>query len=238
MRSATAVFTAPIALSTVLVLSACQTPAPADSNSALVWGVVRLVPRDGVTPVRADDSAYADRDLRDVEFVDYERPGFVVVHTNGPAPDDIAAISIRDAGRQIRISPEESVAGRAGTISIRNETLQSLVVSDPAQGVMRSLGPDEEFLIRNPSEGLHSLYVVGHSELRADVFIAPGPFALASSRGRYELRNLEPGSRELRVWHPRFPPVSHQLWLEAGESLHRDLRLGVDVGRKVELDVE
>jgi hypothetical protein len=218
-RRANAGVTVANVLSAAFLILACQAPVPADSDSALVWGIVRIVPRDGVTPVRADDPAYADRRLQDVEFVDYERPGFVVVYSDGPAPDDVAEVAIRETRHRIRITPERSVAGRAGTISIRNETLQAQVVSDPAQGIMRSVAPSEEFLIRDPDPGLHSLYVLGHPGLHADVFVAPGPFTLGA-------------------WHPRFPEISHQVRLDAGESLRRDLRLGVDVSKRIELNGE
>ena len=55
-----------------LVLLACAgVPDPPAPGTAQVWGHLRLVPREGVTPVGQGGASYGDRRLRDVEFVDY-----------------------------------------------------------------------------------------------------------------------------------------------------------------------
>jgi hypothetical protein len=51
-----------------------------------------------------------------------------------------------------------------------------------------------------------------------------------SSTGEFALRDLEPGARELRAWHPRFPPAVREVVLEPGAALRVDLEIGVGHG--------
>ena len=64
-------------------LAACAAPqlATRAAGTAAVAGTVRLVPHDGV-PIHPQSNAYGDRRLRDVQLVDYSKPGSCVVNVD------------------------------------------------------------------------------------------------------------------------------------------------------------
>ena len=216
----------------LLAISCHSTPIPGPGN-AVVWGHVQLVPRQGVVPQHPGSAGYADRALRDVELVDYSRPGWAVVETEGPAPDDPAEFAIRKSNHRVRLEPEFAVAGRMGSVTIRNETDVAFLVSDPVEGIVRSLAAGETWSLSEPVPGHHRIHVLHEAGVRSDLFVASGPFARTSERGRYLLSGLAPGSHDVRAWHPRFARVSHQIEIVSGERRRLDISLGVDVAKEV-----
>lgn len=227
--------TVPIALHLILVLgiSGCVKPNTSMPGRASVRGVVQLVPREGVVPAPAGKGAYGDRSLRGVELLDYSRPGFAVVYTDGDAPTDVVDIVIRETSHLTRLEPKQSVAGAAGSIRIHNETSEPHIVSDPIQGTLRTIKPNEVLVTDAPSAGFHAIHVIDRPGLQTGVFVAPGPYAVVSPRGRYELNDLEVGRRTIRAWHGQFPTVSHLVHLRSDRQTRLDIQLGVDVESEV-----
>ena len=222
-----------LALASVCLACTTPTSAPTSEGLASVTGTVRLVPRAGVEP-SSGDGAYGDRSLRDVEFVDYTRPGFSVVYSDGAPPADRAAIAIRASTSRLRMEPAENIAGPAGAILVHNDTDAPRIVSDPVEGLIREIAAGQTLRIEKPKPGLHTLHVVGEADLAARVFVAPGPFARVSARGRYVLRGLAPGPHSLHAWHGRFAPVTHHLELLPNERRELDIAIGVDVVSEVD----
>lgn len=212
-----------------LLASSCAAPpeAPAPGTSQ-AWGAIRLVPREGATPGSSGGASYGDRRLRDVEFVDYSRPGFAVVYVEqAPPPTGEAVLAIHDSRIGLRLEPEHAAVGAAGRVSVRNETSEPHVVSYPAAGVIRPLAPGESVAFEVPRAGEQGLYVLDAPDAGTTLFAAPGHFGVASSVGRYRVTGLAPGAHELRVWHPRFPPAAQAIELAPGASLEVDFELGV-----------
>jgi hypothetical protein len=213
----------------VLLLLACVGPpgAPAPGRSS-VFGEVRLVPREGVTPGAAGAGAYGDRRLRDVEFVDYSRPGFAVVYAEGPAPGGRAQLAIRGGAVRTRLEPEHAALGSRGSIAVENASDAAHVVSLPGVGFVHRLAPGEVAEVPVGGAGEQEVFLLDVPGAEARVFAAPGPYTVVSDSGRYALRDLEPGPHRLAVWHPRFPPVSRVVDLPADAVVRVDLELGVD----------
>ena len=87
-------------------------PAPGTSQA---FGHVRLVPREGVTPGGQGGGSYSDRRLRDVEFVDYTRPGFAVAYAEAASPPGGELVfAIQDWRVSTRIEPENGAVGARG----------------------------------------------------------------------------------------------------------------------------
>ena len=212
-----------------LVLLACAgVPDPLAPGTAQVWGHLRLVPREGVTPVGQGGASYGDRRLRDVEFVDYVRPGFAVVYLQDEKPPGgLLEFSIRTSRVGTRIEPEHAAVGAGGRIVVHNASPDARVFSYPAAGLVRRIQPGESVELRVARVGEQGLFVLDAPDCRATVFAAPGAFDVVSASGQFALTDLKPGRRELRVWHPRFPPTVRHVELAPDSSVEVDLELGV-----------
>lgn len=215
----------------LLLLACAGVPDPPEPGTAQVWGQLRLVPREGVTPGGPGGASYGDRRLRDVEFVDYARPGFAVVYVQDKEPPGgLLELSIRAFRAGTRLEPAHGAVGAGGRIVVRNASPDAHVFSYPAAGLVQRLQPGESAELRVARAGEQGLFVLDVPDPGATVFAAPGAFDVVSASGRFALRNLRPGHRELRVWHPRFPPAVRHVELAPNASLEVDLELGV--GRK------
>jgi hypothetical protein len=221
----------------VLVLAcATQPQAPAPGRSTAT-GSFRLVPREGVTPGGSSGSPYADRSLRDVEFVDYAHPGFAVVYLDGRrAPGGYGELAIRASKLRTRLEPSELAVGAGGTLRVRNETEAPHVLSFPSAGRVQKLLPGEALELPLASPGAQALFLLDVPGSEATVFAAPGPFAVVASDGHWEIRDVEPGRVRLIAWHARFPPTSHWLDLAADGVAQVDLEVGV--GQRTEASDE
>jgi hypothetical protein len=211
---------------------ACASAAPPAPGKGRAWGFLRLVPREGVTPGAGGAGAYGDRRLREVEFVDYARPGFAVVYLEeGPSPGGTALLEIRASKLQVGLDPRHAAVGRGGTLVVRNATAASHVLSCPAAHVLRRIEPGAAAEIPLPQAGEQPVFLLdaaGSPGSAATVFVSPGPFAVTSERGRFELADLDPGRVQLHAWHPRFPPSSRWLTVAPDATTRIDLELGVD----------
>jgi hypothetical protein len=217
-------------LAAALLLTACAaTSSPPRPGTAAVWGYLHLVPREGVTPGGGGAGAYADRSLRDVRFVDYDAPGFAVVHTDVPrAGADETTLVIRDARHGAAfLQPARAVVGIGGAIRVENRSQTSHVVSVPVAGVIRQLAPGASLELATEESQTHGIHLLDAPGQSALVFVAPGAYAVVSETGRFELRDLPPGPHRIHTWHPRFPPVSRRIQLGADETLRLDLDIGV-----------
>jgi hypothetical protein len=229
----------------VALLCACASslPTPAPGRAA-AFGAVRLVPRAGVTPATPGSHSYGDREFEGVEFVDYSKPGFVVVYvdtqdapqragserssSSQPRAGDRALLSIRSGVTHAIFDPPHAALGAGGEIEVANQSDATHVVSCPAAGLVKRLAPGESIAIAAATPGEWPVYLLDVVGEQARIFAAPGPYRVVSSAGRFELLDLEPGRTHLRAWHPRFPPASAWVDLALGKSQRVDLELRVD----------
>jgi hypothetical protein len=208
---------------------ATQSPAPPVSGTGTVWGHLRLVPHEGVTPIKPGASPYADRRMSDVQFVDYSKPGFAVVHLDtGPSPAGSAQLVIRTTGVRTRLDPEYAAVGAGGTLVVSNGSGAAHVLSAPAMGLVRRLEPGRQVEIAVPDAGEQSLFLLDVARSESTVFVSPGPFVVVGADGRFELSGLAPGSHALLAWHPRFPPVRTSVQIAPDSVVQLDLDMGVD----------
>ena len=227
---------AALAASLLLAVSCAGATARPDGDTAALWGFVRLVPRDGVTPPRAGGGAYGDRRLRDVTLVDYDRPGFAVVWAEGePAGGGAArdvALALSDGPSGVRIDPEHAAVASGARVVLRNDTRSAHTVSCPEAGLLRRLAPGESALLRGEPGSELGVFLLGEGRAESRVFVAPGAFAVAREDGRWELRGLRPGPQRLHAWHPRYPSAVRSAEAVRGAATRVDLQLGVDRGEE------
>lgn len=215
------------ALPIALLAAACaQLPTP-DPGEALLWGYVQLVPKRGSEAA----GSYGDRRLRDVARVDYSQPGFAVVFADAgevrsSAP---ALLRVEVAGGRPIWAPEHAAIARGGEIRIENATAAAVSVSAPAAGFVATLAAGETRAFAPPGTGELTLHLLSARGATAQVWISPGPFAIAEPSGRYVLEGLAPGPVRIRAWHPRLPASAPRTTaLAAGAATRLDLEVGVD----------
>jgi hypothetical protein len=208
-------------------------PAPGRSHAL---GRLRLVPHEGVPPAGGGEGAYGDRRLRDVEFVDYSKPGFAVVYVEGEEPGGELDLAIRATRLGTRLDPVHGAVGAAGRLVVTNRSGAAHVLSYPAAGVVRAIRPGERLELALPRAGEQGLFLLDVPEAEALVFAAPGPFAVVSSSGRFALRDLPSGTQTLHAWHPRFPPLVQQVDLPSGGVVQVELEMGVGRGEHAHAD--
>lgn len=203
-------------------------PAP---GKARVFGTLHLVPHTGVeVPSSSGGGSYGSRRMRDVQLVDYSTPGFAVVYVAEHAtPGGSAEIAIRDTRVEPRFEPSELAIGAGGHIAVVNSSTTAHLLSYPAAQIFQRVAPGERVEIDVPQDGEQRLFLIDLPDAAATLFVAPGRYAVVSTSGDYELRDLDPGALELRAWHPRFPPVARHVELAPDANLRVDLQMGVDV---------
>ncbi len=208
--------------------SAPSAPAP---GKATLFGDLKLVPRDGVHMPASSDGAYGDRRLRDVELVDYQRPGFAVVWLDGaPASASDARLTIRANEFETRLEPAWTALQSGGTLTVVNASPDAHTVSCPSLGLLQRLAPGGELPLRVGETGAHGLFLLDQPQIEGGVFAAPGPFAVPTQTGQFELRDVPPGLVRVHAWHPRFPPVARSVDVGADQTVRIDLEMGVGRG--------
>jgi hypothetical protein len=184
-----------------------------------------------VTPAASGSASYGDRRLRDVELVDYSRPGFAVVYlAGGPVAGSDLELEIRPGRLGLRLEPAHAAVGAGGHLRIENRSPEAHVLSYPAGGAVRRIEPGQRVELPVSQTGEQGLFLLDAPDVEARIFASPGPFAAVSESGGFELRDLPPGPAEIRAWHPRFPATSARVDLEPDTLVRLDLALGVGRG--------
>ena len=220
-----------------LLFFGCVSVSPPASNTGTVWGYLSLKARKGVNPGNQASGGYSDRRYRDVEYVNYRAPGFVVVYMDGPpSPAGTVYVELEHGRHDLSFNSLYTAVGVNGTIVIKNSDQRDHILSCPMAKFLRRLEPGEEVSIATEIPGEYKIFVLNGDGPETTVFAASGPFTVVSPTGRWELPNQAPGMWRLVTWHPRFPPTS--LPIEVVEdAVHKyDIEIGVDVGRTTEVE--
>lgn len=151
-------------------------------------------------------------------FVQPSHPGFSVVYLEGPPqPGQHASLVIR----KHRIEPAFAVVGAGGSIEVRNASERAHTLAVPLHDLIRRIAPGDSLRIPVPDSGARSLFLLGEpGGAEATVFASPGPYAVVSRRGRFELRGLPSGRQRLRTWEPDGPGI--YAWVDVRpDAVHR-----------------
>lgn len=215
------------ALACLLGLACSTAPKAPVAGTGSIWGQLTLVPRAGV-PHRSADDRYEDWRLRRAKLVDYSRVGFAVVFLDsGPAPTTMARLAIRKTRTGVRLEPSYAALGAGQRLEIRNVTALPHTISCPRLELLMQVMPGEVAEAKLDTADSDTCFLLDGDHGEATLFVSPGPFAVVSKGGRFELPDLTPGTKLLRVWHPRFPPLARTVQLGAEETLRIDLEMGV-----------
>lgn len=212
-----------------LILAACNSTPPPKSGKGTLYGTVVAVPREGVKPGKKGGGPYKDPRFNDVEFVDYRRPGYVVVYLDSVPPQagDVT-VTIKESNGQVRLSPANAAVGLGSKIVVKNETSSAQVVSCPEAEFLQGLEAGQSLTIETKNAGAVNVFTLSDDQSPATVFVSPGLFTVASGSGAWELRDLDPKSATVKAWHPRFPEASQGVSVKKGESQEIELQLRVE----------
>lgn len=217
-----------VAAATLALAAAAQ-----QADSGGISGRLRLVPRAGVE-AHQSSSAYGDRRLRGVTLVDYDTVDFAVVYVEeGPAPEDLVEIAVRETRLGPRFVPSRTAFGARGRILLRNETGVVRVVSQPAAARVVRLEPGGTAELEAPQPGSQQLHLLGSGDRTATIFAAPGPYDVVTRTGRFDIQGLAPGRITLAAWHPRFPKIRRPAEVAPGETLEIDVEMGVGLPQRL-----
>ncbi len=230
-------------LAAALLAGCVAIPAPASGRGTL-WGYVRAVPRDGVSPAQGVGGPYGDRRLRDVQLVDYQHPGFVVVYLDSTETASVAAgmpidrddsrprgattrVTIQASAFGPRFAPRHAAIAVGDTLVVKNADSVAHTITAPDANLLHRLPAGAEVALASPAAGTLSVFLLDVPHAAALVFVAPGPYSIATADGRWELRDLRPGRRTVHAWHPRLPAGARQVDVAAGGTRRLDLQIGV-----------
>ncbi len=215
------------------LLSCANTPAdPAPASGyAAIAGTVRLVPHAGV-PSHPQGDAYGDRRLRDVQLVDYSKPGTSVIYLDlGARPGGRVALAVEESLAGARLAPKLDAVGAGGELTIANRTAHEAVISVPALERVERIAAGGSLALRAERPGPLEIYLLGAQE-PARVWVSPGPWVRPDASGRFALTGLAPGRATLHAWHPRLPSAAAAVELRAGETATVDFEIGVGRGEE------
>jgi hypothetical protein len=208
--------------------SAPAAPAVAPGTANVV-GTVRLVPHEGL-PTHSASDAYGDRRLRDVQLVDYSKPGTSVVYLDLAArPGGRAELAVEESLAGAHLEPRFAAVGAGGEVVVANRTREDAIVSLPALARVERLAPGATLAVPAERPGPLEIYRLGADE-PARVWVSPGPWVRPDASGRFALTGLAPGRVTLHAWHPRLPSATAEVELRAGETAHVDFEIGVGRG--------
>jgi hypothetical protein len=211
-----------------VIAAGCATvPAP-DAGTGTLWGFVNLQPRKGVHPGSQDGTAYGDRRLRDVEFVNYRNPDYAVVYVDGPSHGrETAAVTLGSTAAGPRFDSTYVAIGVGGDLAVRNADDHAHVFSCPSAGFLKRLDAGESTTLQVHAQGEMEVFVLDARAASATIFAVRGPYTVVSKNGRWALPGLAPGERDLHAWHPRFPVLSREVQVTENEATRVDLDIGV-----------
>jgi hypothetical protein len=219
----------PLPVLSVAFLLACASPPQPDPAHGAVWGYVILEPKTGAA---SPEDSYVDRRLRNAAHFDYAHVQFAVVYAAGATsstPARAHTIALEGDASAARFSPAHEALGPGETLDIVNRTAARQILSAPDASWLRELAPGERAELPYPHSGELTLYALRVTADPAQVWFAPGAYAVADAAGRYELNGLPPGPEQLQAWHPRLPPSAPlRVDVAAGRAIRQDIRIGVD----------
>lgn len=202
-------------------------PTPAAGRGTL-WGQVHLVRREGVLPTGRSTPGYADPRMRDVAFVDYDRPGFVVVFVEGEtATRDPVTLQLEHTRFGPRLKPRNAAIELGQSIVVENQDTRPHTISCTEENLLQSVDPGAQLTLTPSAPGPLNLFLLDAPGEEVLVFIANGPLAITTAHGVWELRNLPPGPTVLRAWHPRFPSASQEVEVAADAVTRVELEISV-----------
>lgn len=225
-----------VALATAFLAFGCASAPEPDPDSTILWGYVRLAPKEGS---QASEGGYGDRRVADAKRVDYSRAKYAVVFApsaRGKTSPLAADLVIRSWKTGARFDPPFASTSPSAGIRITNATASPQIVSVPSAARLERIQAGESVVVGDLPSGEISVHLLGFYDKEipspTQIWVTEGLTAVVEPSGRYTLRDLDPGPHEIRAWHPRLPPSpARAVVLDRGAVVRLDVEIGLDAGR-------
>lgn len=155
---------------------------------------------------------------------------------------DLPAVSIEQRDYQIHVL-QGSYSGRAGVVRrgsgisaiSRDATAHSLRFKGTGLFTLPLPDPDQPLERLLPDAGLIELSDgIGYYWMRGYLFVDDHPYYVRSdAQGRFELRDVPPGSYELVCWHPSWQVVGQERNPDSGQFLRIQFGKPAEIVRKI-----
>lgn len=201
---------------------------------AVAGSLVGQVQARGPDEAAAGGAAYQSRRLRFLEKIDYSELRDFVVHVTevtvatDAAKPPRATVTQKDGAFVPRILPV--VAGTVVEWPNADEIYHnvfSMSETTPFDLGLYKRGEDAKSLLFAKT-GRIDVFCSIHSQMSCVVLVLPNPwFAVTDDRGRYVIRNIPPGTYQIRAWHERLPPQIQTVVIPAEGEVRADFTLGL-----------
>ncbi len=203
-------------------------------RAGTIVGTVHAAPPAGAPETAGAAGAYDSRRYKFAERIDYEHLRDFIIYIDQPvagaAPAALKPAAVttqRDASFDPHVLPVE-----VGTV-VRwpnDDDIYHNVYSDSAvkefnlNFYKKEKVPEVTF----DQVGRVDVFCAIHSKMHCIVLVLPNAwFARADAKGRFEIKDVPPGTYKLRAWHERFPSQVREIVVPADGEVRIDFTLGL-----------
>ena len=198
-----------------------------------IVGTVRGVPPVNAAPGGADGGdAYSSRRYKFVEKIDYDHLRDFVVYIDQTIPGETEKPSEQTVTTtQKDANFEPHVLPVAVNTSVRWPNEDDIFhnvfsMSDAKEFDLGYYKKEKVPVVTFDKVGKVDVFCAIHSKMHCIILVVPNHyFALADARGRFEIKNVPPGTYKLRAWHERLPSKVIEVTVPADGEIKTDFTL-------------
>ncbi|MDQ8202842.1 carboxypeptidase regulatory-like domain-containing protein [Pelagicoccus sp. SDUM812003] len=217
----------------ILGLAACLGLALSCSEGGDIVGSIQAT-APNIETSRSNDSAYQSRRYKFLDTIDYESLRDFVVSIESIEESDqarqnskLASVSQKDGAFIPHVLP--IAAGTEVEWPNRDEIYHNVFSMSEVRpfdlGMYKSEDDPKRLVFDKP--GQVDVFCAIHSQMHCIVLVLPNAyFSKSDRRGRFEIKDVPPGSYRLKAWHERLP--SKYLDIEVPEQ--GDLEIDIVMG--------
>jgi plastocyanin len=199
-----------------------------------ISGTVRAAPPSGPAAAGDGGDAYSSRRYKFVDKIDYDQLRDFVIYIDQEVPGPAAApepkvvkTTQRDANFDPHVLPV--VVGTVVQWPNEDDIFHNVFsMSDACSFDLGYYKKEKVPQVPFNQVGRVDVFCAIHSRMHCIVLVLPNPyFAMADSRGRFEIRNVPAGTYKVRAWHERLPSKVGEITVPAEGDVKADFVLGV-----------
>jgi plastocyanin len=207
----------------------------ASSSAGSIAGTVSAKPPSGPLGDAAAGDAYASRRYKFVEKIDYASLRDFIVYIDQPVAEITpGAPSLAGVTTQKNANFEPHVLPVAVGTTVRwpnDDDIYHNVfsMSDTKEFDLGYYKKDKTPELVFDKVGRVDVFCAIHSKMHCIILVLPNAFfSAADVRGRYQIRDVPPGTYRVRAWHERLPSRTLSVTVPAEGEVHVDFLLGLE----------
>jgi plastocyanin len=204
------------------------------AGAGTISGTVKALPPAGMPETAGGGGAYDSRRYKFAERIDYEHLRDFIVYIDQPVagapavtPQLAAVTTQRDASFDPHVLPV--AVGTTVRWPNEDEIYHNVYSESPVKRFdldfyKKERVPDVKF----DQVGRVDVYCAIHAKMHCIVLVLPNIyFARADAKGRFVIKDVPPGTYQLRAWHERLPSQVREVVVPADGAVRVDFALGV-----------